>query len=276
MRCAVSLPSTTSICKCCYENKDGTATCCNGGVPKGDGSTVSNSFHSFRCSHWGGYLTMFKFQPRSDAHIFLQIQQNMFLEEGYLTREEFSSTFGSGHLFANPVQLMKSKSFRHRFMVVVVVPVVMLVVLMLMELRGVSRLSKCSHRGGVFDNVQISTTLRCAFLLANPRKHVLLGGIFDKVRIFIHIQIWLSFCKSSSGHEGKIASRSVHGCGGGASGGAGGVDADGASGGITTFQMFSHGGVFDNVEISSTLRCAYFLAKLEELVPLGGVLFKQW
>ena len=91
---------------------------------------------------------MFKFQPHSDAHIFLQIQENMFLEGGYLTREEFSSTFGSGHLFANPVQLMKSKSFRHRFMVVVVVPVVVLVVLMLMELLVVSRLSKCSHRGG--------------------------------------------------------------------------------------------------------------------------------
>ena len=77
--------------------------------------------------------------------------------------------------------------------------------------------------GGVFDNVQISTTLRCAYLLANPGKHVPLGGVFDKARIFIHIQIWLSFCKSSSAHEVKIASTSVHGCGGGASGGAGGV-----------------------------------------------------
>ena len=85
--------------------------------------------------------------------------------------------------------------------------------------------------GGVFDNVQISTTLRCAYLLANPGKHVPLGGVFDKARIFIHIQIWLSFCKSSSAHEVKIASTSVHGCGGGASGGAGGVDGDGASGG---------------------------------------------
>ena len=46
MRCAFSLPSTSSICKYCYENEDGTATCCTGGVPKGDGITVSNSSHS--------------------------------------------------------------------------------------------------------------------------------------------------------------------------------------------------------------------------------------
>ena len=92
--------------------------------------------------------------------------------------------------------------------------------------------------GGVFDNVQISTTLRCAYLLANTTEHVPGGGILDTGGIFIHIRIWPSLCKSSSAHEVKIVSTSVHGCGGGASGGAGGVDADGASCGITTFQMF--------------------------------------
>ena len=86
-------------------------------------------------------------------------------------------------------------------------------------------------QGGVFDNVQISTTFRYVFLLASLRQQVLLGGMFDITRISIHFQIWLCVCKSSSGHEGQIASRSVHGCGGGASGGAGGVDGDGASGG---------------------------------------------
>ena len=69
-------------------------------------------------------------------------------------------------------------------------------------------------QGGIFDNVQISSTLRCAYLLANPGKHVPLGGVFDKARIFIHIQIWLSFRKASTAHEVKIASTSVHGSGG--------------------------------------------------------------
>ena len=114
--------------------------------------------------------------------------------------------------------------------------------------------------GGVFDNVQISTTLRCAYLLANPREHVPGGGILDTGGIFIHIRIWPSLCKSSSAHEVKIVSTSVHGCGGGASGDAGGADADGASGGITTFQMFSQGGVFDNVQISTIFRCVFLLA----------------
>ena len=81
-------------------------------------------------------------------------------------------------------------------------------------------------------------------------------GVFDKVKIINHIQIWLSVFKSNSVHEVKIASTSVHGCGGGASGGADDVDGNGASGGRTPFQMLSQGGVFDNVQISSTLRYA--------------------
>ena len=111
-----------------------------------------------------------------------------------------------------------------------------------MELRVVSRISKCSHRGGVFDNVQISTTLRCSYLLANTTEHVPGGGILDTGGIFIHIRIWPCLCKSSSAPEVKIVSTSVHGCGGGASGDDGGADVDGVSAGIKTFQMFSQGG----------------------------------
>ena len=75
----------------------------------------------------------------------------------------------------------------------------------------------------VFDNVQISTTFRCVVLLASPREHVLLRGIFDKTRLSIHSQNCLCVCKSSPGREAHIASRSVHGRGGG--GVAGGDDA---------------------------------------------------
>ena len=45
---AAPLTSTTSICKCSYENEDGAATCCTGGARNGDGKTVPN------CSHSGG------------------------------------------------------------------------------------------------------------------------------------------------------------------------------------------------------------------------------
>ena len=61
-------------------------------------------------------------------------------------------------------------------------------------------------QGGVFDNVQISTTFRYVFLLASLRQQVLLGGMFDITRISIHFEIWLCVCKSSSGHEDQIAS----------------------------------------------------------------------
>ena len=65
-----------------------------------------------------------------------------------MTKQEFSSTFRSDYLFANPVLVMKAESLRDRFMVVAVVPVVVLVVLMRMVLLVVSRLSKCSDMGG--------------------------------------------------------------------------------------------------------------------------------
>ena len=71
------------------------------------------------------------------------------------------------------------------------------------------------RRRGVFDNVQLSTTFRCVVLLASPREHVLLRGIFDKTRISIHSQNCLCVSKSSPGREAHIASRSVHGRGGG-------------------------------------------------------------
>ena len=58
----------------------------------------------------------------------------------------------------------------------------------------------------------------------------------------VHIQIWPTFCKSTSAHEVKIVSTSVHGCSGGAIGDDGGADVDGVSDGIKTFQMFSQGG----------------------------------
>ena len=71
--------------------------------------------------------------------------------------------------------------------------------------------------GGVFDNLQILTTLRCAYLLAIPREDVPGGGILDTGGILIHIRIWPPLCKSSSAHEVKIVSTLVHACGGGAS-----------------------------------------------------------
>ena len=66
-----------------------------------------------------------------------------------MTKQEFSSTFRSGYLFANPVLVMKAESLRDRFMVVAVVPAVVLGVLMRMVLLVVSRLSKCSDKGGI-------------------------------------------------------------------------------------------------------------------------------
>ena len=72
--------------------------------------------------------------------------------------------------------------------------------------------------GGVFDNVQLSTTFRCVALLASPREHVLLRGIFDKTRISIHSQNCPCVSKSSPGREAHIASRSVHGLDGGVAG----------------------------------------------------------
>ena len=68
------------------------------------------------------------------------------------------------------------------------------------------------------------------------------GGVFDKVKIINHIQIWLSVFKSSSVHEVKIASTSVRGCGGGASGGADDVDGKGSNNYPMTLQMFSRAG----------------------------------
>ena len=124
----------------------------------------------------------------------------------------------------------------------------------------------------VFDNVQISTTFRYVFLLVSLRQQVLLGAMFDITRISIHCHIWQCICKPSSSHEGYIASTSVHGCGGNASGGAGGVDADDVFCDITTFEIFCHGGVFDNVQIFITIRCAYIHAKRGEILPLEGVL----
>ena len=95
--------------------------------------------------------------------------------------------------------------------------------------------------------------------------------MFDITRISIHFQIWLCVCKSSSGHEDQIASWSVHGCGGGASRGAGGVDADFFFGDITIFEIFYLGGEIDNVQIFSTLRCAYIHAKRGNFFSRGDI-----
>ena len=72
-----------------------------------------------------------------------------------------------------------------------------------------------SNNGGGPNSHFTSTTFRCVVLLASPREHVLLRSIFDKTRISIHFQIYLCVCKTSPCHEAHIASRSVHGRGGG-------------------------------------------------------------
>ena len=62
-----------------------------------------------KCSHRGGYLTMMKFHPPSDARIFFQIKENMSPSGGNVTRLEFSFTFRPAYLIAKQVLLMKSK-----------------------------------------------------------------------------------------------------------------------------------------------------------------------